>query len=84
MSAGNTDQNKFKKIPSFVFNLDLTTLNFAHNEITTLQNEVGNFKRINNLDLSYNDIRRVPSSIGNLTSLSYLYFDRNRNLKIKF
>lgn len=45
--------------------------------ITTMPPEIGNFKSLTKLDLSYNEFTELPPEIGELESLQILIFARN-------
>ncbi|MBT6921765.1 MAG: DUF4116 domain-containing protein, partial [Candidatus Pacebacteria bacterium] len=68
----------FTKIPNLFFNLDISKLNLANNNISKIPEEIGNLLSLSKLDLSGNCIEELPSTIYNLNNLNELNVGNNK------
>ncbi len=65
-------------LPDNIGNLiNLTVLDFQHNELKTLPDSIGTLTNLTYLELYDNQLTTLPESIGNLTNLTVLYLGGN-------
>ncbi|KAK8865403.1 hypothetical protein M9Y10_010948 [Tritrichomonas musculus] len=77
LNASNNKLKKFPQLPKCIKQLDLSM-----NEIEELPSNLNEYDGLIELDMSYNKLSKLPD-IQNLTSLLFLKFAHNENLKGK-
>ena len=65
-----------------VRNMNITSLDLSHENLTNLPESIGKLTKLNGLDLRDNRITKLPESIGKLTKLDMLDLRDNRITKL--
>jgi ribosomal protein S18 acetylase RimI-like enzyme len=72
-SCDSCELQRFVPVPS----LELESLCFSSNAITSIPEEIGKYTRLSQLDIDGNDISELPNAMANMTRLQTLYIGGN-------
>ena len=79
----NSVINKAKELTSISeFHLDYRKINFENNLISQIS-EIGKFEKLTDINLSFNQIKEIPSCFRNLIHLTILNLEKNKISKIE-
>ena len=70
--------NQIDYLPSIITRLPLIYLDLLGNNLQTLPNNIGDFKLLEELNVSSNSIDILPDSICTLPKLKFLYLSQNK------
>lgn len=74
----NISYNKLSAIPSSIGGNNLKEVDFSHNNIKAIAQELMDHTDLKTLDLANNELIQLPSMIGDLINLDHLYLDNNQ------
>eukprot|EP01125_Pyxidicula_operculata_P004902 TRINITY_DN1814_c0_g1_i1.p1 TRINITY_DN1814_c0_g1~~TRINITY_DN1814_c0_g1_i1.p1 ORF type:complete len:2509 (+),score=641.73 TRINITY_DN1814_c0_g1_i1:27-7553(+) len=82
----HVSENSLAVLPDLCFEYwkDIHTLNLANNKLSFLPRSLGNCRSLTFLDVSSNNITKMPPEMSHLGALKYLNFSSNQLIEIPF